>query len=90
MLRLYDIKYSYPIQIICEQIYLTHRWTLTGTTTLDQSGPGNNENEGVIHTLQISRTGATLSDAGHTQNIHFWHWVGSYHSAGDIAYSEPN
>ena len=22
----YDIKYSYPIQIICKQIYFTHRW----------------------------------------------------------------
>ena len=24
--RVYEIKYSYRIQIICKQIYLTHRW----------------------------------------------------------------
>ena len=36
---------------------------LTGTTTLSQSGPGSNVNEGVLHTPQISRTGALPSDA---------------------------
>ena len=30
--------------------------TLTGTTTLGQSGPGNNGNKGVLHILQSSRT----------------------------------
>ena len=32
---------------------------LTGTTTLDQSGPGSNGNEGVLQTSQISRTEAS-------------------------------
>ena len=31
---------------------------LIGTSTLDQSGPRNNSNEGIIHILQISRTRA--------------------------------
>ena len=30
--------------------------TFTGTTTLSQSGPGSNGNEGVLHTSQIFRT----------------------------------
>ena len=37
--------------------------TLIGTTPPDQSGPGSNGNEGVIHTLQIYRTGISSSDA---------------------------
>ena len=34
--------------------------TLIGTTTSGQSGPGS---EGVLHTFQIFRTGASPSDA---------------------------
>ena len=37
--------------------------TLKSTTTMGQSGPGSNGNEGVIHTCQISRTGSSPSDA---------------------------
>ena len=37
--------------------------TLTDTSSPDQSGHGNNVNEGVLHTLQISTTGASSSDS---------------------------
>ena len=36
--------------------------TLTDTTSSDLSGPGSNSNEGFLHTSQISRIGASLSD----------------------------
>ena len=36
--------------------------TLTGTTTLSQSGPGSNGSEELV-TAQIYRTGALTSDA---------------------------
>ena len=36
--------------------------TLTGTTTLGQSGSGTNGNEEIFHSLQISRTEASPSD----------------------------
>ena len=45
--------------IIFKQIWLIDG-TLTGTITLGQSGHGNNGNEGV---LQISKTGASPSNA---------------------------
>ena len=38
------------------------KWTLTSTTSLGQSGPGNDGNEGVLHTPQSSRTGHSPSD----------------------------
>ena len=57
---LYDIKYSYLIQIICT--HLTHRWTLPSTSTPGQSRPWNNGNEGVHHTSQISKIGTTPLD----------------------------
>ena len=37
--------------------------TLTDTSTPDQNGPGNNGNEEVLHITQVSRTGASSSDA---------------------------
>ena len=37
--------------------------TLIGITTLGQSGTGSNGYEQVLHTSQISRSGASLSDA---------------------------
>ena len=37
--------------------------TLTGITTLGQSGLGSNFNEGVFHIPQSSRTGALWSDS---------------------------
>ena len=48
-----------------KQIHLTYRYnlTLTDTTTLGQSSSGSNGNEGVLHTSQNSRTGASPSDA---------------------------
>ena len=36
---------------------------LTGTITPDQSGPGSNGNEGVLHTPQIPRTGTLPTNA---------------------------
>ena len=39
---------------------------LTSTTTLDQSEPGSNGNEGVLHTYQSSQTRSSPSDAGHS------------------------
>ena len=37
--------------------------TLTGTTILGQSGPGTNDNKGVLHIPQSSITGTLLSDS---------------------------
>ena len=37
-------------------------WTLTGTTTPSQSGPGCNSSERVLHIPQNSETGASSSD----------------------------
>ena len=34
-----------------------------GTTTMGQSGPGSNDNEGVLHTSEISRTRISSLDA---------------------------
>ena len=47
--------------------------TLRGTTTLDQSGPGSNGNEGLLHIPQSSKTEASPSDAVccHTQETSF-------------------
>ena len=50
MMMMMMMKYSYLIPIIFKQIDLT----LTVTTTLDQSGPGRNHNEGVVHFLRSS------------------------------------
>ena len=36
--------------------------TLSGATTRGQSEPGSNDNEGVLHILQSSRTEPSLSD----------------------------
>ena len=36
--------------------------TLTGTSTLGLSKPRSNGNKGILHTFQISRTGASPSD----------------------------
>ena len=47
----------------CILTYLIHRWVPNGTTNPDQSGPGNNDNEEVFDTLQISKTGTLSLDA---------------------------
>ena len=57
------IKYSNQIQIVSYLNYLPHRGALIGTTIPGQSGPGSNDDEGVLHTPQISRNGASQSDA---------------------------
>ena len=46
---------------------------LTCTTTVNQSGPRNNGNEGVLHTPKISRNGALPSDTVlcHSQDTPF-------------------
>ena len=36
--------------------------TLSGATTLGQSGPGNNGNDGVLHIPQISKAGTSPSN----------------------------
>ena len=46
---------------ICRFIWLIDE-TSTGTTTQGQSGPGCYDNEGVIHTRQIFRSRASISD----------------------------
>ena len=48
-------RWSHQIQIISIQIYLTPRWDPNSTTTLDQSGPGSNDNEEILHTPQFFR-----------------------------------
>ena len=58
--RLYDIKYSYLIEIICKQII--HR-TIADTTTSVQSRPGSDGNEEILHTLLTSRTRTPPPDA---------------------------
>ena len=35
---------------------------LSSAATLDQSGPGSNDNEGALHSPQISKAGASLLD----------------------------
>ena len=37
--------------------------TLIGKTTPEQSEPGSNGHEGILHTPQISKTGVSPSDA---------------------------
>ena len=49
-MQLYDIKYSY------QRLFKTDLFDLPGTTTPFQSGPKNNDNEGVLYTPSISRT----------------------------------
>ena len=56
------IFFAHGYMIIFKQIYLTHKWDLNRTTILSQSGPESNGNEEVLHTPQISRTGASQSD----------------------------
>ena len=50
--------------------------TLTDTITLDESGPRSNSNEGILHTLQVSRTEASPLDAVkcYTQDNSFQGW----------------
>ena len=47
------------IRIIFKQINWPVNGTITDTTTPSQSGPGSNGNKEDLHTLQISRTGAS-------------------------------
>ena len=51
---------------------------LTGTTTLDQSWPGSNSNEGVFHIPQNSRTGALSSDGLVSYPEHLRGWGGGF------------
>ena len=58
---------------------------LAGTTSLSQSWPGSNGNEGVLQTPQISRTGTSPSDAVfcHIQDTSFFKRWRSYSLTGD-------
>ena len=51
------------------EIIFKHLLDSVGIGTPDQNGPGCNGNDGVLHTPQISRTGASPSDSirCHTQ-----------------------
>ena len=58
------------MQYVFKQIFLNSCFsiqsivgTLTGTTTLGQSGPENNDDEGVLHISQSSRIEASPLDA---------------------------
>ena len=53
-----------------------------------KSGPGSNNNERVLHTLQIWSFTIRCSLALYPQH-QFWVGVGSYSSAGDTANSKP-
>ena len=66
--------WSNQIQEIFKQIYLTHRWILTDTNTLGQSSPWRNDDEGILHTPQMSKTWTSPSDAVqcHTMVTLFW------------------
>ena len=49
--------------------------TLTGTTTLGQSGPGSNDSEGVLLIAQSSRTGAwRLDSLAFSPGHYYWCW----------------
>ena len=60
--QLYNLKYSFLKVIIFKQVCMIHWWDLNKHYTLDQSGTWSNGNEGVLHTSQHSRTGASLQD----------------------------
>ena len=70
-LQLYGIKYSYQVQIIFKQIYLTHSWD---PLTMGQREFGSNGNKDVLHTPLSSRTGTSTSDAVycHIQNTNLF------------------
>ena len=52
-------------------------WNQKGITTSSQSGPGSNDNEGVLHTFQILRTRASPLERvkWNIQNICFLWWM---------------
>ena len=74
--QLNDFKYS---KWLNNSIWPIDR-TLTGTTTLGQSGLGSNGNEEVLHISQSSKTGASPSDGLISYPGHLLGWV-SYSSA---------
>ena len=55
----YGLKYPYQILTIFNQIYFIHIWGPNRRYHSDQSGSGSNDNEGVLHTPQSSRTGVS-------------------------------
>ena len=62
----YMISSISHIYIICKRNYLTNGWDSNryySSTILSQRGLRNNDNEGVLHPLQISRTGASPLDS---------------------------
>ena len=62
--------------------------TLTGTTTLGQSGSGSNGTKGVFHIPQSSRTGTSPSDCLVSYAGHSFVERGSYSTAEvQLAYS---
>ena len=62
-------------------------WTLSNTTSLVQSGPESDANEGVLHIPQSSSmTRASPSDYLMSYGEHSFGRRGPYSSAGDWAY----
>ena len=61
-LQWYGTKYYYQIWVIFSRSIWHIDGTLTGNTS-SQSGPRCNDNEGVLNTPQMSRTGASPSNA---------------------------
>ena len=55
--------------------------TPSDTTTPGHSGPGSNDNEGELHILQSSRTGASLLNSSELHQGHTLGAGGSYPSA---------
>ena len=58
----FSISHLFSISFTIKQFYLT----LSGATTLDLSGPGSNDNEGVLCIPQSSKSGTSPSDISRT------------------------
>ena len=58
--------------------------TLKSSITLDQNVPRSNGNEGVLHTPQISRPGALLSDGLMSYPGHLLVVVGAFYLSVEI------
>ena len=62
--------------------------TLTGTTTLSQSGPESNDNEGVLHIPQSSKTEALPLDGNISRTLIGWGFLPLYRSVLCIFYPQ--
>ena len=73
-----NTSHLFPHNLNVKKFYLTQDKTLSDATTLGQSGPKSNCNEGILHISQSSCiTGASPSDclesyAGHSLGVRFY------------------